>query len=124
MKFRGKFSKDKEWKYGFLGRGKNFHTGKKYLLIQHSDIESTQVENSSIGQYTGLKDKNGKEIYEGDICRSEEFVIIAPIEYCNLNTRFNFAWKKAFWYEDGNSWGNDLVVIGNIYEDKELITNE
>lgn len=70
-------------------------------------------------QYTGLLDKNGKEIYEGDICKvfiGETGIgeIIWDNERCGFTLRI-----------DGIGWiiKNDSEVIGNIYENKELIND-
>ena len=66
-------------------------------------------------QYTGLKDKNGKEIYEGDII--EWFGLKLPVTVdCFHGYRFMFGKDQLY-----KAVGTDGKIIGNIYENPELI---
>ena len=103
--------------------------------IQLSDDDTYKPDDFILMQYTGLKDKNGKEIYEGDILRlwrstgkngepRGEYYKPFPVEYCELWTQFVVVDKAnkaqmGIWQAFGA-----FEVIGNIYENPELLGGE
>lgn len=103
-----------------IGRDKDWHL--------YTESGAIQVHEKSIGQYTGLKDKNGKEIYEGDVVES---VTLINGYICNgivifENGKFLVDIKQAPFSRDGFKSEFDerirkYTVIGNIYENPELL---
>ena len=86
-----------------------------YALDYEDRIEA------DILQYTGLKDKNGKEIYEGDIV---EIISQVTMRYEKGKIIFdcgcyfvNYGWNTHLLFE----FLNDIKVVGNIYENQELL---
>ena len=116
IKIRGKDYKNK-WRYGDLVQEK---WGQGKAIMIKKDKTAWSVLEETIGEYTGLKDKNGKEIFEGDI------VYIIPedetgvIEWDNERVRYIVIYDNII--TDFDNWyGKDLEVIGNIYDNPELL---
>jgi len=70
-------------------------------------------------QYTGLHDKNGKEIYEGDVLKSPKTFDIGPVVYdVELDGGPGFIWNHPMMYV---AQMDECEVVGNIYENPEMM---
>lgn len=146
IKFRGK-NKDIGWVFGQLAYGLNGET----YIIEEVELDNSygleetilypvmwhRVDPDIIAQYTGLHDKNGKEIYEGDIVLYEDwemayegggndsFINKGIVEYCEDNCCYNVTERQTVDITDVLYKDNeDLEVIGNIYDNPELLGGE
>lgn len=98
--------------------------------VEDGFLEDTLVDPSTVGQYTGLTDKNGKRIFEGDIIQYYERQLDGkdtPVCDVVAYTEGGFAVKSYFlnnWLWDsvhGNIQLWDVEVIGNIHDNPELL---
>ena len=122
--FRGKSVNTGEW---IIGDYEHFYLSDGELVVYISEWgkRNDKVLPNTVGQYTGLTDKNGKKIFEGDIVRlyhSDGFEEIGAIGWSNIDVRYKFA------SSDGFAYGIDVTdvfeVIGNIHDNPELLKGE
>lgn len=98
------------------------HEEDGYIFCGHSQENDDWCE-PILMQYTGLKDKNGKEIYEGDILSGHSDGNVR-VEWSNANGGWDciFSDEANISISEMCSWfGNNAQVIGNIYENPELL---
>lgn len=115
---------DSNWVYGGVfpnNKGGDF----AIIYQQYPEIKKYTVYADTVGQYTGLTDKNGKKIFEGDIVKYGDTVHKVVFEQRNGTAYFGLVYSTletlSFgYYQDLKQ----IEVIGNIYDNPKLLEQE
>jgi len=139
IKFRGKRF-DGKWVYGFYCRWQTRHCIAEFPyesgfnggdIISYEIAGWYEVDPETVGQFIGIKDKNGKEIYEGDIVKTDT---IYAMEIYWMGIAWGFRWDGEYGLDeqiidfDGDAEINKrtkqfkyLEIIGNVHENGLLM---
>lgn len=120
--FRGQNPRSKEWIYGYFNGLEN-----SFARIIDTNNITRLVSPKTVGQYTGLCDKNGNKIFEGDIIQSIESGKTGEIQYFPEHTAFlifvrcSVIDSRCYLDYLGEVKPSILKVIGNIHDNPELL---
>ncbi|WP_289756326.1 YopX family protein [Muribaculum intestinale] len=144
IKFKGKRLDNGEWVYGSLAETH----GKLFIGISTSSdnpvymMDWHEVDSNTVGQFTGLLDKHGKEIYEGDIITADRYPFftdgkpnyVAVVEWNDCGFAAFFELHKdsdargisvgcpVMDFDSDNA--AEFEIIGNIHDDSELLNEK
>ena len=125
--FRGKSTYTEIWYEGWYVppvdyNGKHWDASISYK-VESGHLEDVEVIPETVGQFTGLTDKNGKKIFEGDILKGYWSTVLV-IFYDEISTSYRVKTSTGYEREPSYYGVDKFEVIGNIHDNPELIKQE
>lgn len=123
--FRGKRLDNEEWIYGDLQLGDGDHIPMIGVVRGGHDPDYYQVEESTVGQFTGLRDKDSRPIYEGDIVMQRGYSRVKP-----MVVRFEQGAFIVGWHGGSSTQTRPMLiqkrceVIGNVIVNPDLLNGK
>ena len=127
--FRGKTKETGEWKYGFVAKHKYYSETEGVFVIEDEEGYWASVIPETIGQFTGLTDKNGVKIFEGDIIkrtihcsyRNDGMAYDVLFQVPGIQELYGNKIEKDDANNSVDLWETSFEVIGNIHDNPELL---
>ena len=123
--FRGKFSDNGNWIEGSLIVGRDLESGQLEYFIAPLSAFYTEVKKvvpESVSEFTGLTDKNGKKIFEGDIVKYGDSINKVVFEQRNGTAYFGVVMDDTeTWHFCHLTNAVGMEIIGNIHDNPELL---
>ncbi len=122
IKFRGKRIDNGQWVYGFLADSDYIND------VNSVDLSSIEIDPETVGQFTGLLDRNGNEIYEGDIMQVN-YIMATGRHFIGLSYEVRWCIQDGSW----TAWNGcsdfalpkprQILIKGNIHDNPELLSS-
>ncbi len=123
IKFRGKRIDNGQWVYGFLADSYYIND------VNSVDLSSIEIDPETVGQFTGLLDRNGNEIYEGDIMQVN-YIMATGRHFIGLSYEVRWCIQDGSW----TAWNGcsdfalpkprQILIKGNIHDNPELLSSK
>lgn len=126
IEFRGKQTDNGEWVYGVPtkdGRGEMVMVENIFECEEYNcrGANCLYVDENTVGQYIGLKDRNGTNIFEGDIVKRVWFGKMSIYQIVYDNDLASFIGQAGVRFTTFDYGPTEFEVIGNIYDNPELL---
>lgn len=121
--FRGKDILTGEWSYGDLIQSANEEDVK--FIVPFTETNTRGIIPETIGQFTGLCDKNGTRIFEGDIVKAVGSTLTAVVQYFPEEGAFMLYCKERHFVDYlGTIEMSKIEVIGNVFDNSKLLKGD